>query len=137
MSKRMILGAFFCVISTLTCACGKGGKIENTAKILSESEFYSEEEINEAMNQVMDYFEAEFEGCTLTQLEYEEELSLSQAPEWEKQYDADEVIVLTSSFDVDSSGGDGSFNPNSTYDGWQWILARTQDSAWEIKTYGY
>lgn len=36
----------------------------------------------------------------------------------------DEVIVLLSPFYVDSSGGDCSLNPNSTYDDWGWILVR-------------
>lgn len=35
--------------------------------------------------------------------------------EFTARYNADEVIVLLSAFDVDESGGDGSLNPNSTY----------------------
>ncbi len=45
--------------------------------------------------------------------------------DWADRNNADEVIVLLSSFDVDSSGGDGSLNPNSTYSDWKWILVRT------------
>ena len=50
---------------------------------------------------------------------------------------ADEVIVLLSSFDVDSSGGDGSLNPNSTYDNWSWILVRTSGGKWKHVDHGY
>ena len=50
---------------------------------------------------------------------------------------ADEVIVLISSFDVDSSGGDGSLNPNSTYTRWSWILVRNKNGKWKHVDHGY
>lgn len=46
-------------------------------------------------------------------------------------------IVLLSSFDVDSSGGDGSLNPNSTYSDWKWILVRTDGGKWQHVDHGY
>ncbi len=57
--------------------------------------------------------------------------------EWAKQYDADEAIVIESSFDVDASGGDGSLNPDSTYDDWKWILIRNNGGDWEHADHGY
>lgn len=42
-----------------------------------------------------------------------------------------------SSFDVDSSGGDGSLNPNSTYNDWKWILVRTNGGKWQHVDHGY
>ena len=42
-----------------------------------------------------------------------------------------------SSFDVDSSGGDGSLNPNSTYNDWKWILVRTNGGQWQHVDHGY
>ena len=46
-------------------------------------------------------------------------------------------IVLYSSFDTDASGDDGSLEPNTTYDDFQWILVRDNGGTWEVKTYGY
>lgn len=46
-------------------------------------------------------------------------------------------IALLSSFDVDSSGGDGSLNPNSTYNDWKWILVRTNGGQWQHVDHGY
>ena len=46
-------------------------------------------------------------------------------------------IVLYSPFDMDASGGDGSLEPNTTYDDFQWILVRDNGGTWEVKTYGY
>jgi len=57
--------------------------------------------------------------------------------EWAEECEADEAIVLYSSFDTDASGGDGSLEPNTTYDDFQWILVRDNGGTWEVKTYGY
>lgn len=76
--------------------------------------------------------------CTLTDLWYDEDISISAAAEWAKQYEADESIILVSNFNVNSSGGDGSFNPDDTYTNWQWILVRQEGSSrWILKTWGY
>jgi len=115
----------------------KGGDISNVERTVATSELYSEQDINEAMDIVVNYFQSDFEGCTLTDLWYDENVCVSQSDEWAKQYDADESIVLLSNFDVDSAGGDGSMEPNSTYSDWLWILVRNEGSDWELKTWGY
>lgn len=115
----------------------KGGDVSNVKRTVTASEVYSEQDINDAMDTVVKYFRNDFDGCTLTDLWYEESTSFPASDEWAKQYDADESIVLLSNFDVDSSGGDGSLNPNDTYTNWQWILVRSKDSKWELKTWGY
>ena len=90
-----------------------------------------------AMDTVMTYFETEFKGCTLTQLCYPGDASADLFTEWAEECEADEAIVLYSSFDTDASGGDGSLEPNTTYDDFQWILVRDNGGTWEVKTYGY
>lgn len=51
---------------------------------------------------------------------------------------AENVIVLLSNFDVDSSGGDGSFEPNSTQSKWNWILIRdSKTDHWRVDDWGY
>lgn len=47
------------------------------------------------------------------------------------------MLVLLSSFDVDASGGDGSLNPNSSYEGWAWILVRSKAGQWKHVDHGY
>ena len=39
-----------------------------------------------------------------------------------------------STFDTNASGGDGSLEPNTTYDNFQWILVRDNGKTWEVKT---
>ncbi|KGR76283.1 hypothetical protein CD33_06985 [Ureibacillus sinduriensis BLB-1 = JCM 15800] len=55
-----------------------------------------------------------------------------------KNIDPGNVIGLVSNFDVDSSGGDGSLEPNSTYTEWNWILIRDgKPNKWRVDDWGY
>ena len=116
----------------------KGEGIKDINRAIPQSDIYSEQDIADAMDVVEKYFKSDFGGCTLTDLWYDEDTSISSSDEWVAQYHKDEAIVLLSNFNVDSSGGDGSLNPNSTYTNWQWILVRDKGSnTWEIGTWGY
>ncbi len=101
------------------------------------SALYTDDDIKDAVDTVIPYFEAEFEGCTLTQISYPGDDLSDVFNEWAERYKSDEAIVLLSSFETESAGGDGSMDPNATYRGWQWILVRNSGGAWEVKTYGY
>ena len=82
-------------------------------------------------------FDANWNGCTLTEIYYAGDDYCTDFQEFADRNNADEVIVLLSSFDVDSSGGDGSLNPNSTYNNWNWILVRTKGGKWQHIDHGY
>ena len=84
------------------------------------SKIYSDDEINSAIKAVENYFKKEFGGCTLTKITYAGDTESLNETAYRKEngYDYDKVIVLVSSFETDSFGGDGSLNPNSTYDNW-------------------
>lgn len=114
-----------------------GGDTSQTKRIIGESSLYSQAEIEQMMDTVESTFRREFKGCTLLELKYDEALSQKQSGDWAEQYQADEAAVLTSSFDVDGSGGDGSLNPNSTYSKWLWVLTRNGDGNWKLQTLGY
>ena len=134
--KRLKMLVLLLLCAAVLTACG-GGDVRHVRCDAGTSEIYSTAEIRKAMDTVIDHFKKEFEGCTLTRLEYDESYVESAQTEWAAQYDADQAIVLISEFDVDSSGGDGSLNPDSTYRNWQWVLVRNGSGAWELKTCGY
>lgn len=117
-------------------ACGKPADGGYTVIVPSDAH-YSEKEIRAAMRVAVRCFEKEFEDCTLLSIWYDEAKVKDAEPEWAAQYDADEAIVLLSDFHVGPSGGDGSFNQNSDYTGWNWILVRSGGGNWELKTWGY
>lgn len=117
------------------CACGKDEKEIKTHEV--ESERYTQEDIRAAIEVIETEVSRNWKGCTLTEIYYGgDELSASfqHEAEW---HDGDEVIVLLSSFDVDSTGGDGSLEPNHTYTGWEWILVRSQGGEWRHVDHGY
>ena len=129
---KVLLSLVLCLV--LLTACG-GGDVRNVKRNPGESQLYSEGEINFAMNEVIDFFEKEFDGCTMTEIRYDEEKYAKRQSAESEDYGSDVMILLTD-FDVDSSGGDGSLNPNSTYRNYQWTLTRTL-FGWEIRDWGY
>ena len=104
---------------------------------IGESDHFSREEIQDAMELVERVFAREFAGCTLLQLTYDEEFSQRRAQDWAENYGAEEGIVLLSSFTTGPSSVSGGFNPNDLYTRWQWILTRNEGDAWELRTWGY
>lgn len=135
MKKRIaIISLFLCVL--LLTACG-GGNIRHVMPAIGPSDLYTGAEIEDAMDIVLDYFKKEFDGCTLTRLEYDETAVWDGLMGWAAQYHEGQAIVLLSDFDVDSSGGDGSLNPGDTYRNWKWILTRTGSGKWTLRTWGY
>lgn len=118
----------------------------NDAKVtIGKSEKFSEEEIKDSVECTKEKFKS-FKGCTLTDIWYDEEksnkLTHNYLQEGNGGYEfgaTDEnTIVLISNFKVDSSGGDGSLEPNSTYTDWQWDLVKNiKTGKWEVVDWGY
>ena len=125
--------ALVCVIGLVAC----GGNVKNVKITDYSSEIYSDAEIENAINVAINYFEKNFEGCTLTEITYLGDDELDNWQEFAERNNADDVMVLVSSFNLGASGGDGSLNPNDTYTNWKWVLVRTNDGKWEHVDHGY
>ncbi len=133
--KKMIALVFALVYVFSLAACG--GNTKNIKITDYSSEIYADTEIESAINVAINYFEKNFEGCTLTEITYWGDDKLNDWQEFAERNNADDVIVLVSTFEVDASGGDGSLNPNSTYTNWKWILVRTDGGKWRHVDHGY
>ncbi len=135
MKQKIYLG--IAVVSTIIlCACGKGDA-SHVNIINCKSDIYTEDDIEAAISVTKEYFEEEFNGCTLIEIEYAGDDITAAHQDWADRHEADEVIVLISSFYVDPSCEDGSLNKDSTYTGWNWILVRTSDGQWQHVDHGY
>ena len=133
---KKIVCAMLCILLVFSLsACGGNVNEVNTHNV--ESEIYSEEDIASAIDTIKKSLRCNWNGCTLTEIYYAGDDSSKDHQDWADRNNADEVIVLLSSFDVDSSGGDGSLNPNSTYNDWKWILVRTNGGKWQHVDHGY
>lgn len=128
------------VVATALVLTANKGNVSKVNRVVGYSALYDNNLINEACRVVEQKFADEFEGCTLTELRYDEEVENRFADEIVR-YATDEekeLIILLSTFSTDEKGGDGSFNPNDTYSDWQWHLVRNADKAsWEIISWGY
>lgn len=102
-----------------------------------DSELYTDSEIQSAIDVTKSYFKKHFSGCTLKSITYLGDEGTEDHAEFAKRHDADEVIVLTSSFYVRPDGGDGSLNQDSTYEDWKWILVRNNGGKWRHVDHGY
>lgn len=120
-------------------ACGKNveGNVENVKIADFHSEIYTDAEIEDALNVTFDYFKNEFSGCTLTEITYIGDSELDFYQDFAETHNADDVIVFTSTFDVDSSCSDESLVADSTYEKWCWILVRNDGEPWRHVTHGY
>lgn len=134
--KRLLWVWLMLLLLLSLSACG--GKLADgmQVKIAEGSSGYSTEDIQAAVDVVEKTFKRDFPGCTMTALRYAPDSGKEANEAWAEQYDAEEAMVLYSDFDVDSSGGDGSLDPNSTYTDWSWVLVRENGGAWKIATWG-
>lgn len=133
---KRIIGILGCMVMMFSfCACG--GSIETVKTKDMPSEIYSQQDISEAIETIKDEFDKEWKGCTLNELYYAGDAVSQEYRDWADRNNADEVIVLLSSFFVDESCEDGSLNQNSTYDDWNWILVRTEKGKWQHVDHGY
>lgn len=136
------MNKFLCVILSVLLvislsACGGIVAINLKTRDIN-SEIYSQEDIESAIDVIKKEFKADcWDGCTLTEIYYAGDEISEENQEYADRYNAEEVLVLLSSFDVGSSGGDGSLNPNTTYENWNWILVRTNNGEWEHVDHGY
>ena len=134
--KRVLACVILCLTLFALTACG-GGDVGVISMGDMSSEVYTPSEINSGINTVLDYFRKEFKGCSLKELAYIGDEKNNDYLDFATRNGADEVLVFTSTFDVDESGGDGSLNPNDTYRNWKWILVRTNGDEWEHVDHGY
>ena len=144
MKKKGIIAicAVFVILAVATVLAmpGNRGNVSNANRVVGYSALYDESSINKAFDVIEKKFAKDFEGCTLTELRYDEDVENRFAEEIEKYREENdqELIVVLSTFDTDEKGGDGGFNPNDTYTNWQWLLVKTADKkSWEIIGWGY
>lgn len=90
--KRYRLWIALAAVVLLLSGCF-GGNVTAVNRVFGESQIYNKWEIGSAMNVVIRLFKNEFDGCTLTELKYDEEVSEKAGGAWAEHYGADQGIV--------------------------------------------
>lgn len=136
MKPKWMAGALLLAGCFLLSACGNTDRVE---RVYDDSELYSKEDIDAAMDTVIAYFKTDMQGCTLTEVEFDERGNLAEDnQEWAEQYDADQAILIDTVFDVENYDGEeyAFLKSGKTYDNFIWILTRNDNGAWEMQTEG-
>ena len=145
MDKTKIISSIFLLLLVyFIVASTQGGKTDNVVVTIEESDQFTEEELNEAIKAVKKKFRG-FDGCEMTDLWYSEKDSIKTIEGYLNSgggsangIKKENVVVLFSNFNVDSSGIKNGFNPNSTYTNWNWILVRNSiTNNWRVVDWGY
>ena len=118
------------------CACSSDKDNVWTTEV--SSTLYSQQDISDAIDVVKSDFKQNNSGFTLEKLYYAGDETSQSYQEWADRNNADEVLVLRSAFHTDSGGGsDKSFEPDTEYTDWNWILVRKDGGKWEIADQGF
>lgn len=134
--KRVTLFTLVLLTAALLLSgCTERGNVNHVHKSLGKSAVYTEADIEEAMDVVIRHFRREFEGCTLVHLYYEEDTLRNKS--CALQYEAEEGLVLLSTFETGPDSGGQGLNPDDTYNGWSWILTRDNGGNWVLQSWGY
>lgn len=132
---KKALSLLFCAAVLLAlAACGS---VKNVQVTEVSSELYSQKDIDAAIRVIKWDFRRNWDGCTLTEIAYAGDDVSQDHILWAERNDADEVLVLTSSFDVAEQGASPTLNPGSTYARWMWILVRSDGGTWQHVDHGY
>ncbi|MBQ3938547.1 MAG: hypothetical protein II724_04295 [Clostridia bacterium] len=112
------------------------GSTENVRIIPKESELFTEEEIEAAIEVVLADFRAGWWGCTLTEIGYAGDDKVRKYQPYSPWTNGERMMILVSSFEVAEHGADLSLDPG-TWTGWQWILVQQEDGSWVLVDSGY
>ena len=126
--KRFLSLFLAAVLLLALAACG--GNVKDVQTKAVASEMYTQNDIDAAIDVIKKDFSRSWKGCTLTEISYAGDDVSREHQDWADRNNADEVLVLTSTFDVDESGASPSLNPGQTYTRWMWILVRTNGGTW-------
>ena len=73
-------------VATVLVLTGNRGNVSNVKRVVGYSALYGENSINEAFDVIEKKFAKDFEGCTLTELRYDEDVENRFAEEIEKYH---------------------------------------------------
>ena len=121
----------------LLALAGCGGSVKDAQTKEVPSELYTQKDIEAAIGVIKKEFSRNWKGCTLTEISYAGDDVSREHQDWADRNGADEVLVLTSTFDVAESGANPTLNPGQTYTRWMWILVRSNGGKWQHVDHGY
>ena len=126
----IIIGVLLLIGCTL-----KNGDVSNADIIKVESNIFTENDLNDGINSVYDYFKKEYKGCELLNIKYIGDEN-NNYEDWAKRNNKEEYIAFISDFIVHDNSKVQSLNEEK-YTNWNWILVRNKGEKWTVVDNGY
>lgn len=121
--KKVVFFILLVVMMFMVSSCGD---VSNAKENIDKSSLYSTDEVNKAVDVAKDYFWKNFDGCTLTSIEYDDNSVVSEQESLCKVHNVDFAIVLTLEYNEDKSEEFKDF-----------ILGSSDKKSWTVLEYGY
>ena len=130
----ILLSIILCIVSFSSCS--NTGNVKNVEIVTTESEFFTEKEILDAIEVVKAEFIG-FTGCTLTKIGYIGDDTMYDYLS-DAVLDNPPYIILDCEFFTSNSSVEEGFNANETYEygWWKWYLEKDDFGNWKIDNYG-
>ena len=134
--RKRVIEVCICLVFVLLLGIGAyQAKTVKTHEVASD--LYSKEEITDAITVVKHEMDVNWKGCNLREIYYAGDETSKDYLNWATRNDADESLVLLSTFYVGNDCEDGSLEPDTTHKNWMWILVRSKDGQWKCVDWGY
>lgn len=116
------------------------GNIKEVDKVIETSQYYTAEEINEAMNTVTEHFETLMTNCTLMQITYGDVYCEELREKWIKRanedgYTYDKIIPIRGIFKVGELGSVAGLEKDKIYN-YYWIVFKVENNKYTVICYG-
>jgi len=130
--RKVSICIFLVAFCTFFAACGlRPGIVDNVRIKISDSDRFTQDEIESAMEVVKERFVNNFRGCELFDLWYcEDEFSRLIDDQWveSRDFELDNAIVLRANFYVSYRAGSASGplpgGGSGVFTDWRWLLVR-------------
>ncbi|MBQ6413078.1 MAG: hypothetical protein IJI19_06340 [Ruminococcus sp.] len=123
--RRIVTVLLILISAFLFCACGD---ISELKIIEVDSEKYSQEEIDEAIEVVKDYFLKNYDDCKLLTIQCAGDGNIDERLG---------LILISDLYTTEQYHSPGSKSPGETYTGWEWVMTQNENGKWEIKNMGW
>ena len=131
--KKLISIILLCTLTLSLSSCGTLNFV-NIEEF--SSEVYTERDIADAMEVVLEEFQGKKDRILLN-LSYIGDAKLADYKDWADRNGADDVIVFLTDYYVSFFSDTPTQNTASEYENWKFILVRSNGGEWEIVDSGY
>ena len=136
---KKALAVIVSLFLVMLCGCHPSSDMSNVSIDYGQSQMYSRQDMDGAISVIKKEFSS-WDGCVLHSIAFTSDNKCKDNVEYcndlREGAGFDECIVFQSSFHSPKHAS-GGFESDQEYTGWSWYLARNDNGAWQLLTWGY